>query len=114
MRRIAETVIHHGLEHSLGVINHEITLISLVNHGNIVSVSIYKTIQLTCAVDSNPHRGGINSDCCHRLGPEQEEPHPMTRPAQGRKAQSRAAGSRQVRQSPLALLTSTPISCSWH
>jgi hypothetical protein len=41
---IAETLIHHRLEHGSGVINQKIILLSLVNHGNVVSISIDKAI----------------------------------------------------------------------
>ena len=39
---------------------------TLMNYSNIISICIDNLVEISRTVDSYPHGGGINSDCCHR------------------------------------------------
>ena len=51
MGRIAETVVHHRLDHGSAVINQEATLLSLLNHSNIFANGLWSGWMLLSGSD---------------------------------------------------------------
>ena len=63
---INNTDVYNRLNKGCGVIDKKVTILTLVDHGNVIRIGLHQPLELLRAADSNTHRGGINGNGWHR------------------------------------------------